>query len=563
MLGLPRVRRKVPHVFLVCQTDPSTSHPGESWLWENPDEFRVVIDMGDHEPFAQRAAAFEPDVLILTHDDDDHVGSALSFFKYRAAQPPAPSTRRSSLARPTVVRKLEVWVPYDWLRLGLVASEVQFEATVGLGLAGSSAAGDNRAVGDASDEDPSDPQVAVQLDDSGADERGDGDLRSFIVDDSVEGLTFDEAWRNQARFGHTEAAAAGYVDRDPHNEAFELPLPEPRFHDGATEISSWEENDPTQLRESWDAAQDQTEPESPNVGSDGLPDHIVAALAAIGTGIDLGQLAKLAELAVEKERTDNLKEIGGRRKWVGSHKQVGQRIAQTAAKISAIILAAHEAGATFRFFDPDRALLDYHRGGGSGVGPVPWKSQGIRGIVTIVNAVQVRPQHRRSRAPASDLIKLAYITVQNRRALVTFLWPKYVCTKQLRRPYPLRSVSGASGGVLIWSDSEHRVLTEKPNSTVIPWCHISVMSAPHHASRDLQHVDIWQERPRHVSVLLSHNSEPDTTEFTRIPNLLRDCTKCAKYYGIREVSAVSWDGLVERDWQRRFSLTGFCDYNHR
>lgn len=82
-----------------------TKFPGESWLWGNHDR-RVVVDLGKNE-LGRRAGYFSPHVLILTHDDSDHV-SIKSVNQFKTA---LVDCRNCFSPTP------ELWLPLDWWRL--------------------------------------------------------------------------------------------------------------------------------------------------------------------------------------------------------------------------------------------------------------------------------------------------------------------------------------------------------------------------------------------------------------------------------------------------------------
>ncbi len=68
------------------------------WPW------RMVVDLGDgSDGLGQRAAATDPDVVVLTHDDTDHIGGAAAAL--------ATMSKRG-LGHPR-----EIWMPADWLYL--------------------------------------------------------------------------------------------------------------------------------------------------------------------------------------------------------------------------------------------------------------------------------------------------------------------------------------------------------------------------------------------------------------------------------------------------------------
>ena len=70
-------------------------HSGESHHWTGATA-RVVVDLG-YGPSGRAAAAFRPDVLVLTHSDLDHIGGADAFFDRLGWHP-----------------RGEIWMPYEW-----------------------------------------------------------------------------------------------------------------------------------------------------------------------------------------------------------------------------------------------------------------------------------------------------------------------------------------------------------------------------------------------------------------------------------------------------------------
>jgi hypothetical protein len=204
-------------MHLICQTDAEVAHPGESWLWENSEEFRVVVDVGAHEPFARRAAAFEPDVLVLTHDDNDHIGAAMSFFDQRAAEPPMPSTRPTSLGRPAFRRPFEVWMPYDWSRLGIVAAQAVDAAMRDARSAETTATG-SVAPDVTGPVDPfDDPRTSGGAEQRRRKPRG---FEVLVHDDESRpgGLTLDEALDTLRRYGDSDRIVDPVHESDPQPE---------------------------------------------------------------------------------------------------------------------------------------------------------------------------------------------------------------------------------------------------------------------------------------------------------------------------------------------------------
>ncbi len=87
------------------QSDPASRSapkwPGESWIWAaDESRCRVVVDVGCAQEIGARAAQSRPDVVVLTHDDGDHIGGMWALLVQYAENP--------QWSRP------ELWLPVEW-----------------------------------------------------------------------------------------------------------------------------------------------------------------------------------------------------------------------------------------------------------------------------------------------------------------------------------------------------------------------------------------------------------------------------------------------------------------
>ncbi|WP_431831435.1 MBL fold metallo-hydrolase [Curtobacterium citreum] len=431
-------------MLLVCQSSSVNRRHGESWLWDNGRGARVVVDVGDDADLASRAANFDPDILVLTHDDHDHIGAAKSFFEHRNAEvPPRADKIESTLRGRPRVR--ELWVPSDWLRLALAAHEVVFESTSGV--------------------------VST---------RGD-----------------------HARAGHTLERPEG--------------LREPQSTEGGAEFTEHRWYGAFELPERTQEAEE-------------LPNDIMEALGAI-TKEHQAELADAVAAGVCRERSAHWGTRYPRGAWSGSTREVSKRVAKTAVKVAYILRIAQLCGWRFRFFDSDFATWNHRKQ----ISLPPWVTEGIPGVVTILNAVQVTSHRLQMKDAREALLTFAFLTVQNRRAIATFLWPQ---------------MPEQDDGVIIWSDTEARIGGQLPAAPLVPWHLVGSMSAPHHASVVAQHAEIWKNRLPSVRVINSSNTEDDAPEFLAIPPCLRSCTACLSLEG--------GDGL----WSNGLFASRTCDPSH-
>lgn len=500
---------------LVCLTDRSVPLPGESWLWTGYDGFRVAVDVGARAAdFGLTVAAHEPHVLILSHDDDDHIGGIADFLGAMQAKPSRPWPWHSALG--SGLRPLQIWMPFDWVRLALVLAVTQglldpddFDIDNYYGA-------DHRRRRQQRNPEvdwiTADINTALSqaLDDAqrrGSTKGKDGRTRK------IGGTTDAEVIRNRSILG-----SAGH-DRD---------LADQRLHDLRRRRDDDVLRDPLLLADlSRHEADSEHEHDQYMEEMDRLS-GLVEAIAGLGTLENV--LIDAVTVAVSKGRRkfgDLFKEGRG---WTGTDEGIAKRAVKTADRTLSILRDGLRAGAILRFFDPDAAVAVARAFPNTSP---PWHTQGKPGRVTILNAgeVRVRVPHIEDRRHAKEdaLALAALLTVQNSRALATYLWPE-----------PGLTWYGGCGAI-IWSDTEHRIAGEPPTHRVVPWFATSVMSAPHHASDDQFHADLWRHKANHVRVLLSHNRERDTNRFLSLPPSQRDCTKCAAQSPAHAVTHLSGD----------------------
>ena len=391
-----------------------TKFPGESWLWGNHDR-RVVVDLGYNE-LGRRAGYFSPHVLILTHDDSDHVSIKRvdqfkkALFDCRNCLAPIP----------------ELWLPLDWWRLIYALDRY-------------------------------DPKVK--------DNRG---AESPFVDDGGESRV------DYGLFEECHVPVNLSEVREKENRKFE-----------------------------W--------------GGGGTPIQIDLDLERIQNLVCDPELRKEIERNAEKyiERTRQQRPRGGSGRSDGETdggtvaKEIAKRLVKSSRTIISVIDLAVNLGANVRWFDYDLAE--------SGCTPC-WRMEGIPGLVTILNAREVYPVVAATQKNVGlfSLIRAADITIQNQRALATYLWPSY----------------GKRDGVIIWSDTQAKISGKRDLVwPLVPWKDVRIMSAPHHASRSKDHQGIWDYRPKDTFVVLSNNSQECSVEWKKIDGGQRRCIRCARNEG--------------------------------
>jgi hypothetical protein len=395
-----------------------------------------VVDLGEEgAEGGSHAAGFDPDILVLTHSDSDHIGGFADFIK----------ARRSRLR--------EIWVPYEW---GLLAQALA--GLVGVLRTGTDAETDPedlRALGSSLTREPKyPPSVALE-----------------------------SPWRVDA----DEVAA------DAELQMHVLGLG-PEF-----------------------------EAERP---------HDAWVRSAI-------------RQAIEKEREAN--SVWPPLPHPEKVEDVAADLAAKSEQLLSIVESTIKAGIRMRFFSTDAV----------GTTP-PWSSAGRPGMLTLVNAVEVFFVRSKQADPGTNLYLAMRLTAQNRRALAPFLWDAG-CANVLDQVLELdtdfwdeRDLRAATKpwGVLIWSDGagESARVTGASgiHSDFVPWEHVALMTAPHHASASEDHQRIWEAREafcafvgRGIPVLSAGGNMPRTAESfaDALPAGLRACTRC-RHIGERSSKTV-------------------------
>jgi hypothetical protein len=219
--------------------------------------------------------------------------------------------------------------------------------------------------------------------------------------------------------------------------------------------------------------------------------------------------------------------------------RVAKDVVKKAGRLIDIVATAAVHGVRVRYFSTD-AVRNMQ---------APWRSEGLPGVATIINAVEVTLLPTTHTNPALSLYLSLRLTEQNRRSLATFLWDRscpFDCsgigdipiewwdeTENLRDPWK-------PWGVLIWSDGAGESCLVGWSGGIqfdlVPWEHVSLMTAPHHGSKGKAHKRIWQARAefrdivgRQIPVLLAGGMglQQTTEEYVdETDTQLRSCTRC-------------------------------------
>lgn len=159
------------------------------------------------------------------------------------------------------------------------------------------------------------------------------------------------------------------------------------------------------------------------------------------------------------------------RHWYGAADldEIITRVRKRARVLIAILKLALDQVLSIRFFSIDLALRGFAKS---------WEIEGNPGDVTLANAAEA-PHALKVSIPAGIAYSYALtkLTVQNRRALCTVLWSDQ---------------NTLDDCALIWSDTDGKWLAPvlpRGFSKVI--ARVAASSAPHHASGNASHADVW------------------------------------------------------------------------
>lgn len=95
----------MPLLRAITGRNPGPGH-GEGFVWQaSPDSPVIAVDAGKTRSVGQESGACEPQVLVLSHDDNDHIGGAVDLI----------NSCNGSLE--------ELWVPAEW---GILIRQIAF-----------------------------------------------------------------------------------------------------------------------------------------------------------------------------------------------------------------------------------------------------------------------------------------------------------------------------------------------------------------------------------------------------------------------------------------------------
>lgn len=558
-----------------------TKWHGESWLWESADgRRRVVVDVGQAPSTGRRAALHRPEVVVLTHDDGDHVGGVWDFF--------AEYAEDRDLPRP------ELWLPVEWLLVVqslVVLREVQDERQAA-DAGADDAPVDEQDLNDGgpapgvdASYDRTDAEMARGIDevvdeigiavgggspgayrerDQVLDEPTNAHLDSESLSEelyrrmkkafpSIEAVVNDDPGtrgkKRRSQVGRAARAAEEELTKDGIGGVVERVIERhiDRLRAVAEEVRADGRQEATEASSPADAAAQPSVDPAPPI----FPDRSDWPHHEARRRIDEFRVAPLpAREPVHPDSGDEESEDDDDWLFHETASRIGKRAQTTSTRVLSIIWQAQQLGFKFRWFDVDRARAQ---------GVPCWPDSGKPGECTIINARQVPPPAMPQPAVVDFLLtRAALFSIQNERALVTFLWPEgghdlarctdallarwadksWRANSQWRRWVPrLRRFTWTGAvlrpvldGVLIWSDSGTDVIRSGADTPDVPWPLVGLMSAPHHASTvEPDHALPWLRRPDWVQVILSGNAEDDSWRFCEeVDAHRRCCTHCVE-----------------------------------
>lgn len=343
---------------------------GESISYER-DDFRALVDVGlPGAEIYRLQPAFPPwDVVVLTHNDQDHVGDAPAFFG---------STRGIAT---------EVWMPYEWRLLYDAAGELVTRIRKkGAGAADPAGIAEART------------RIAAVIQDirdaTKSSPGGSDDNAPPAWFDPGPGPDMPEQDREEHGLGETALGAVALIE--------DLMMP-PGREDPSTDEDPAMIGDPTVVEP----------PDDDSTAPDSLRRRVLRH--AISTLLDGPTVAQIRD---QVDKAWDLDPAGAVAGSVTAEPGKGPaRARQTVPTVDAVVAAK----AHMRWFSVDHAEL-FPTLAGTGR---PWQASGRPGVLTIVNAWPLVPSAVRGApipATLEDAIiataALAYLSMQNQRALV-------------------------------------------------------------------------------------------------------------------------------------------------
>ena len=454
-------------------------YPGESWLWSGQG-VRVAIDLG--YCLGRRAGLFRPNITIFTHSDSDHVNRR-TLEKFEESINSASNSDSDYANDFTDDHARQLYVEHErsccvsenygdinefWLPLDWLRLAKSMECLAKDGLAISA-----QKSGGASN------PIADSFDGSPASHLGEKNLRiNTSSSEEIDQLITDSIW-----------GGGGRPIKGKHN-LVELERALPQKVDDYLKDCLIE------------YFTDCINPWRVDAGKKSIPKKMM-------TTIPEKMAKKICKSTVRARKT-----------------------------IAAVIDTAERLGVGVRWFEYELENEFLQSNCGDSVCKVEedaspcWKSEGIRGVATILDARDTIPDCKSFgdvNSPHGECADALYaftlsssLTIQNSRALSVFLWPT------------VEENMKCQDGIIVWSDTQGRVSGKFPGEPFVPWHLVGIMSALHHASANNDHKDIWvanSEAPFVLGaryVVLSNNKHANCHEWREYSNYHKQCMRCSQ-----------------------------------
>ena len=461
-------------------------NPGESWLWSGQG-VRVAIDLGSC--LGRRAGLFRPNITIFTHSDSDHVNHR-TLKKFEESINSASNSGSDYVADFTDDHARQLYVEHE--RSCCVSED-------------------------------------------------DGDINEFWL--PLDWLRLAKSMERLAKDDLAISAQKSSGANNPIADSFDgSPASHLRERNLRVKTSNSEKIDQFITDSGW--------------GGGGHPIRVKHNLVELESALPREVDAYLKECLIEyfadcvnPWRVDVDKKAIPKRMV----KKIYKSTVRARKTIAAVIDTAERLGVGVRWFEYELENEFLQSNCGDSVCKAEeeaspcWKSEGNRGVVTILNARDTIPDGESFggvNSPHSECVDALYaftlsssLAIQNSRALSVFLWPT------------VEESMKCQDGIIVWSDTQGRVSGESPRDPFVPWHLVGVMSAPHHASANNDHKDIWVANSMSPFVLdnryvvLSNNKHENCLEWREYFKFHKRCMRCSQN-AERELVVVTFPGGV-------------------